>query len=263
MRDKQARLEAALLGCREVAVAFSGGVDSTFLLHAACAVLGPDRVHAFHAGSDLIPAGETRRVAAILESLGCRSRIFSLDPFLRPEFVANPPDRCYHCKKKVYEAFAAAAREAGIPFLLDGTNADDLLEDRPGLKVLTELQVQTPLAAVGLTKKEIRCLSRKALLPTWNAHSASCLATRIASGEPITREKIFLVARCEAHLAEQGFFGTRVRLAAGVATIEVVESDLGRIAENDVISMIQDMFFRLGLRGVQVSPQGRPRPDLE
>lgn len=243
-------------------MAFSGGVDSTFLLHAACAVLGPDNVHAFHAASDLIATGEIRRVVSTLKTLGCRSRIFPLDPFVWPEFVANPPDRCYLCKKKIYQTFASAAQEAGIPALLDGTNTDDLLEERPGRKALLELQVHTPLAEAGLAKKEIRLLSREFALSTWNAHSLSCLATRIAPGEAITREKIFLVARCEDFLAGQGFFGTRVRLASGAATIEVVESDRERIMRNDVISVINDGMFRMGLRDVRVSPQGRPFPGV-
>jgi len=243
-------------------VAFSGGVDSTFLLHTACALLGPDKVHAFHASSDLIATGETHRVVSTLETLGCHSRIFPLDPFAWPEFVANPPDRCYLCKKKIYQTFVEAARETGICALLDGTNTDDLLEERPGRKALLELQVHTPLAEAWLAKREIRLLSREFSLSTWNAHSVSCLATRIAPGEPITREKIFLVARCEDFLAQQGFSGVRVRLAGGAATIEVVESDRERIMENDVISVINAGLFRMGLRDVCVSRQGRPLPDV-
>jgi len=257
VRSKYAGLKAMLARYGEVAVAFSGGVDSTFLLHAACFALGPARVHALHARTPLLAGEESERVRATAQALGCPLTILEVDPFSWPIFVANPPDRCYHCKRKLYRSFLQARDSSRLP-LLDGTNLDDLQEVRPGLAALAELGVLIPLAAAGLTKREIRLLSRELGLATWNACSASCLATRIPAGEPISREKIFLVARCEALLTALGFAGVRVRLSGQEATVAVLRPDLERIVKNDVISVIREGFARLGAGRVRIDPQGRP-----
>ncbi len=243
---------------KKVAVAFSGGVDSSFLLHAACATLGPSLVHAFHAQSELSPPLEAERVARIISERGCVFHPLAIEPLTWPEFAANGPDRCYHCKKKIYQTFLADPSFPVGAALFDGTNLDDLGQDRPGLQAVAELQVRTPLADLGFTKDEIRLLSKEFFLSTWNVHSSSCLATRISQYEPITREKILLVARCEALLQKMGFMGVRVRLAGETATIFVVKMDVSRMQNKRVFSVVKSYFLSLGLHKVLINQQGRP-----
>ncbi|OGQ85758.1 MAG: hypothetical protein A2512_11405 [Deltaproteobacteria bacterium RIFOXYD12_FULL_56_24] len=255
---KYRELQGILAKHGKIAIAFSGGVDSSFLLHAACATLGASSVHAFHASSELLPPLETERVRSAVQELGCFFRSIRVSPFIWPEFVANGPDRCYLCKKKIYQEFLADPIFAESVVLADGTNHDDLGQDRPGLKAVAELKVQTPLAAVGFTKNEIRLLSREFALPTWDTPSSSCLATRIVQGEPVTREKIFLVAQCEVLLQKAGFMGGRVRFSGESATIAVLRKDLPRVQEKCVFSSIKNDFSLLGVARVIVDPQGRP-----
>jgi pyridinium-3,5-biscarboxylic acid mononucleotide sulfurtransferase len=243
---------------QKVAVAFSGGVDSSFLLYAACTTLGPASVHAFHAGSALLPSMEAARVERLVLERDCLFHRFEIDPFIWPEFVANGPDRCYLCKKKIYQTFLTDPVFNQGAVLCDGTNCDDLGQDRPGLQAVAELKVQTPLADAGFTKKEIRLLSREFGLSTWDVHASSCLATRIAQRERITREKILLVSRCESLLQKTWFFGVRVRLSQQTATIAVLRKDLPEIEKKYVFSVIKSDFLSLGLHKVVIDPQGRP-----
>ena len=256
--SKYQKLQKIFLRHQQVAVAFSGGVDSSFLLHAACATLGPSKVHAFHVSSELLPPMEAERVERAVHEHGCFFHPIAIEPLSWPEFVANGPDRCYHCKKKIYQRIVADLSFPQGTALFDGTNRDDLGQDRPGLRAVSELNVQTPLVDACLTKKEIRLLSREFALSTWNAHASSCLATRIAPGEPITREKILLVDRCETVLQKTGFMGVRVRLSAGAATIVVLQKDLCEIQKKYVFSAIKNDFLLLGLRKVVLDSQGRP-----
>ncbi|MDG4476556.1 ATP-dependent sacrificial sulfur transferase LarE [Thiovibrio frasassiensis] len=243
---------------KKVAIAFSGGVDSTFLLHAACATLGPSLVHAFHATSELLPYLETERVERVIQEQGCVFHPIPIKPLTWPDFVANGDDRCYHCKKKIYQTFLVDPSFPVASALFDGTNHDDLDQDRPGLQAVVELSVQTPLADLGFSKKEIRLLSRELSLSTWDAPASSCLATRISQGEPLSREKILLVAQCEAVLQRKGFMGVRVRLSGDTATIFVLKKDLPGIEDKCVYSGIKRDFLSLGLHKVSINQQGRP-----
>ncbi|MFA7382356.1 MAG: ATP-dependent sacrificial sulfur transferase LarE [Desulfurivibrionaceae bacterium] len=258
MSRKYRELQGVLAKHKKIAIAFSGGVDSSFLLHAACATLGTSSVHAFHANSELLPHLEAERAHLAVQDRGCSFHSVQVNPFNWPEFVANGPDRCYLCKKKIYQEFLTDPIFADGAVLADGTNHDDLGQDRPGLKAVAELKVQIPLAAVGFTKNEIRLLSREFALPTWDTPASSCLATRIAQGEPVTREKIFLVAQCEALLQKEGFIGVRVRFFDESATIAVLRKDLPRAQEKHVFSLIKHKFSLMGVPGVIVDPHGRP-----
>ena len=254
---KYRELQERFLQHQIVAVAFSGGVDSSFLLYAACVALGPSSVHAFHAQSDLLPPQEAEQVEKAIRERGCFFHPIEIKPFGWPEFVVNGADRCYHCKKKIYQTFLADPIFSKSAVLFDGTNHDDLGRDRPGLRAVSELNVQTPLADVGFTKKEIRALSREFFLSTWCVYASSCFSTRIESGEAITKEKILLVSQCEALLREKGFMGVRVRLSGETATIVVLQQDLPLIKNNDVLSNIKASFLFLGLHKVLIDRQGR------
>jgi uncharacterized protein len=201
---------------------------------------------------------EAARVERLVQERECFLHPFEIDPFMWPEFVANGSDRCYLCKKKIYQTFLTDLIFTQGVMLCDGTNRDDLGQDRPGLRAVSELKVQTPLADAGFTKKEIRLLSREFGLSTWDAHASSCLATRIAQRERITREKILLVSRCESLLQKMGFFGVRVRLSQQTATIAVLRKDLPEMQKKDVFSAIKSNFLSLGLHRVVIDPQGRP-----
>lgn len=257
LSEKYWKLQEIFSQHKEVAVAFSGGVDSSFLLHAACATLGPSSVHAFHAKSELLPPFESERVERVIRERGCVFHPIEIKPFSWSGFLVNGPDRCYHCKKKIYQTFLADPFFIKGAVLFDGTNRDDIGQDRPGLLAASELNVQTPLADVGFTKKEIRLLSREFSLATWDVHASSCLATRIAKWEPITREKILLVSQCEALLQKRGFKGVRVRLSEENATIAVLQKDLAELQKKRVFSDIKKGFMSLGVRGVVLDLQGR------
>jgi uncharacterized protein len=229
------------------AVAVSGGVDSTLLLKVVCDELGKDRVLALFAHSILQPAGEREHVVELVGAIGCRLEIIAAAPLDWPEFVKNPSNRCYRCKKKIYSFFKEKLAQFNIPRLMDGTNADDLGDTRPGLKALAELEVLTPLADVGFHKQEIRRLSRHLGLPNWNRPSASCLATRIPAGRAITQALLEQVARCEEVLHSLGFFGCRARLAGDSVLVELASGDTSRFVD---ASVKEEVVRRLSAFGV-------------
>lgn len=183
-----------------------------------------------------------------------------LDPLAWSDFVNNPADRCYLCKVEVYKCFLAVAAEKGVHALADGTNCDDMNSARPGLRAIRELGVITPLAAAGMTKEEVRLLSRKMGLDTWDQPSASCLATRIPTGLPVTRERMSLIARLEAGLVDRGFVGCRVRLDKNdpaMVTIQVRRKDLTRITAGDEPEELLVFFSENGMKKVFIDLQGR------
>ena len=243
---------AAIARYDSVAVAFSGGVDSTFLLHTAKTVLG-DRVVAFHAVTPLQTSEEQNRAVRFAGQIGCRLVRFPFDPFSWPEFVANPPDRCYLCKKKIYSLFQGALAAHGCNALLDGTNLDDLDDYRPGLKAVRELGCLTPLAECGFTKAEVRACSREAGLVSWEQPSSSCLATRIRSGVAITPDNIDFVARCENYLMSQGVSGSRVRWGAEELVVEVCEQDISLVDYLSKGPLLSQMACEAGFAGVAVA----------
>lgn len=213
----------------EAAIAFSGGVDSAYLLYAA--LQSGARVRAYYVKSAFQPQFELDDAVKLAGQLQADMRIIEADVLASETVAANPPDRCYHCKKIIFETIAKAAGEDGFTVLLDGTNASDEEKDRPGMRALRELSVQSPLRLCGLTKEEIRRLSREAGLFTWDKPAYACLATRIPTGEGITAQKLSVTETAENYLSGLGFTDFRVRMMGRIARLQVPDSQMGHVLE--------------------------------
>lgn len=250
LEDKKKKLKEIIgrEGC--AAVACSGGVDSTLLLKVTHDVLGHDNCIAVFAETPILPPGEIDDTREVISQVGSRLLTVSIDPFVWPEFLENPKDKCYLCKKKIYTIFLEKLGELGFHILMDGTNLDDLSDFRPGLKALEELNIKTPLADAGLTKNEIRQLSRSLELPNWNKHSSSCLATRVVAGQQITLEKLDLVRKCENFLQALDFLGCRVRIADDSAIIEVQKEDIERFVQEAIRCKVLKKFNDFNVKKV-------------
>jgi uncharacterized protein len=257
LADKKKKLEAIISREGRAAVACSGGVDSTLLLKITHNILGHENTMAVFAETPLLPPGEAEAAQQVISLIGSRMLTVSLNPLVWPEFIENPKDRCYLCKKKIYQTFREKLAEFHFAILMDGTNLDDLSDFRPGLKAVHELDVKTPLAEAGLTKDEIRQLSRDLQLPNWNKLSSSCLATRVVMGQEISQEKLELIKKCESFLQGLDFSGCRVRIANDSAIIELLEEDIKRFAVRETRRLIFKKFNDFSLKKVFLDICGR------
>lgn len=211
----------------QAALAFSGGVDSAYLLYAA-RHLGAD-VQAYYVKSAFQPQFELEDARRLAKQLSVELRVLELDVLACQTIAENPGDRCYHCKKMIFSAIAQAASGDGYSLLLDGTNASDEEGDRPGMRALRELEVRSPLRECGLTKERIRSLSKEAGLFTWDKPAYACLATRIPTGEPITREKLLATEAAEEYLFSLGFTDFRVRRMGDAARLQFPAGQLAKV----------------------------------
>ncbi len=231
----------------KAAVAFSGGADSAYLLYAAkqCGA----QVCAYYVKSEFQPAFEledARRLAAELE---LPLRVLPLRVLTEPQIRANPSDRCYHCKKRIFSEILSAAASDGFSLLLDGTNASDAADDRPGMRVLKELSVRSPLRECGLTKARIRQLSKEAGLFTWDKPAYACLATRIPAGEELTAEKLCATETAEGLLAGMGFSDFRVRSQNGHARLQVPAAQLPLVmrCREEILARLKPLYKTVSL----------------
>lgn len=226
----------------KAAIAFSGGVDSAYLLY--CAVRSGATVKAYYAKTAFQPQFELEDAQKLAAQLGAELEILPIDVLSVPHVAENPANRCYFCKKALFTAISAAARADGFSLILDGTNASDQVSDRPGMQALQELSVRSPLRECGLTKAEIRRLSREAGLFTHDKPAYACLATRIPTGDPITPAKLERTEHAESLLQTLGLRDFRVRTLGDMARIQVTEADSALVLRHrkTIVTQLKQMY---------------------
>jgi len=255
LREKLNLLKENIKSINQLTVAFSGGVDSTFLLKVAHDVL-KDSVLAVTVCSAAFPEREFQETVQYAKNLGVTQRILHFNEFSVAGFSDNPPDRCYLCKRELFSRIKKLSEEQGIYYVADGSNQDDLKDYRPGMKAIKELGIISPLQETELTKDDIRLLSREMGLPTWNKPSFACLASRFPFGDKITREKLHMVDKAEEYLIGLGFDQVRVRCHEKLARIEVSAETRNKLFNTDLMDQINDTLKRIGFSYVSLDLQG-------
>ncbi len=256
LNDKWQKLNQYLKGYDKVAIAFSGGVDSSFLLKAAAFAIGKENVIAITADSAFVPSKELDEAKATAIDIGVEHIILGMDVLAIKEIRNNPRDRCYICKKNVFTQIIHTANNEGISAIFDGSNLDDEGDFRPGKKALQELHVQSPLKECELSKKDIRELSKELGLPTWEKPSMACLASRIPYEDIITKEKLVMIEKAEETISDLGFTQFRVRYHDGIARIELIPEEIPRMFDIKVMKQVHDDLKSFGFTFVTMDLSG-------
>lgn len=255
LERKHNKLKKILKGYKKLAIAFSGGVDSTLLLKIACEVLG-EHVIAIYVDSPLQPEREKKAVQELIRSLGAEMDVFSVNELNHSAFQENPPDRCYYCKGLIFDNIIEVAHLKGISDIADGSNYDDNKDYRPGNKALKERNIHSPLQEAELTKEEIRILSKAYGLPTWNKDALACLATRIPFGESVTEDKLKKVDSAEAYLNKLGFRNVRARYFGKKVFIEVSKDQVDRLRDRELFKELEKKMENIGFSQIEIAPDG-------
>ena len=253
---KKDRLYAILQELGSALVAFSGGVDSTLLLKVALDALGSENVLAITATSPTYPQDEFEEACRLAEHLGARQLVIHSEETEIPEFVSNPPDRCYYCKRELFGKLCEIAKNHGLAAVIDGSNVDDSSDYRPGQRAADELGIRSPLREAGLMKAEIRELSRALGLPTWDKPALACLSSRFPYGISISPEKLKQVETAEKFLKQKGFRQVRVRHHDHTARIEIGRAEFGRFLDETLIAQVVAKLKQLGYKYVTLDLEG-------
>lgn len=254
--EKLVKLREMLRSYGKVAVAYSGGVDSSFLLKVAADTLGLENVLSITMVSSVTPEAELEEAVKFIKGLNVNHIFMKLNVFDIPGFSENHKDRCYTCKHSIFEEIKMLAEKRGIYAVLDGTNADDEGDYRPGLKALQELGIISPLKQCGFTKAEIRTLSKELRLETWDKPSLACLASRVPYNEEITEQKLQMVDKAETYLRELGFAQLRVRCHGKLARIELMPEEMKIIIERNLGNEIFDKLKEIGFEYAALDLKG-------
>jgi len=249
------KLKESIKSCGSLAVAFSGGVDSTFLLYTAASVPGGN-VLAVTVSANTFPEREFSEAEEFCRENNIRQTVVKADVFSIEGFSENPVNRCYICKKSIFGHIINAAAEAGISAVAEGSNMDDTGDYRPGMAAVKEMGILSPLKEAGLYKEEIRLLSKELGLPTWNKPSYACLASRFVYGETITAEKLLMVENAERFLLDRGLKQVRVRIHGDLARIEVLPDDLSLFSDENTRNAVYGRLKELGFSYVSLDLRG-------
>lgn len=253
--NKLNKLQEILKNMKSVLVAYSGGVDSTFLLKIAKDVL-KENVLAVIAKSETYPEKEYQEAIKLVKKLKVKHLTITTKELLNQNFFTNPLERCYYCKKELFTKLKQIAFEKNINYVIDGANYDDIKDFRPGSKANCELEIQSPLKKSMLTKKEIRLLSQKMNLPTWDKPSFACLASRIPYGEKITKEKLEMIDQAESYLLKLNLKQVRVRHHDNIARIEVFPEEIPNFITCNIYKKIVQKFKKIGYKYITLDLEG-------
>jgi len=252
---KEERLREIFRELESVVVAYSGGVDSSHVAYIANAELGP-RAVCITGQSASLPAYQRAEIDRIVEKFGFQHEIIQTEELENPGYSANNPDRCFFCKDELYTKLESVARGRGIQNIVDGSTVDDLGDYRPGRRAATQHAVRSPLIEVGLSKTEVRELSRRATLPTWDKPASPCLSSRIAYGTTVTIERLSKVDRGEEILREFGFREFRVRHHDQLVRLEIAQAEMDRVMRKEVFQKLAARFRELGFKYVTLDLEG-------
>lgn len=255
LHEKKQHLETYIKELGSLVVAFSSGVDSTFLLKTAHDLLG-DKVIAVTARSCSFPQRELNEAKAFCEAEHIKHIIVDSEELSIEGFSQNPKNRCYLCKHELFTKILNIAKEHNIPYVAEGSNMDDNGDYRPGLIAVAELEIKSPLREAELSKEEIRQLSKEIGLATWDKQSFACLSSRFVYGETITEEKLSMVDRAEQRLLDLGFHQVRVRIHDKIARIEILPEEFPKILQNELASQLNQYFQELGFTYVTLDLGG-------
>jgi pyridinium-3,5-biscarboxylic acid mononucleotide sulfurtransferase len=254
--EKLNMLKDILRDMEKVVVAYSGGVDSAFLLKVAVDALGSGNVRAVLAISPTYPSREYQKALETAAGIGIRAEIIHTRETDDPKFSNNPIDRCYFCKHELFTKIAGLMETGDFRNMVDGSNIDDLSDHRPGKKALREKNVRSPLQEAGLTKSEIRVLSRELGLTTWNKDALACLSSRFPYGESIDLQKLQMVDAAENFLSDLGFSNIRARHEKNTLRIEITPSEIKRLADDQLRLQLVDKMKELGYRYISIDLEG-------